>query len=250
MRESFRILTQGHNISNDTRKTGLNNNDIICGPSGAGKTRGYVMPNILQCHGSMIIADPKGALLGELGGVLRENGYKVLNIDFSDIGATFGTGYNPLDYIRDGNGREQDIMTVAAALVPVESREPYWDHAAATLLQALIGYVLQCLPKEEHDLYTVTRMFLSGQCDSLFKELEVIDPESFAVTRYRLSHINREAERMLASVTGILAERLTTCSFDGARKLFSNPNRINFPQLGEEKTALFLNISDTDRSLD
>lgn len=246
MRETYRILAQGHNISNDTWKTGLNNNDIICGPSGAGKTRGYVIPNILQFSESMIIADTKGALLGELGGILKENGYRVLNIDFSDIGA--GNGYNPLDYIREGH--EQDIMTIAAAMVPIESREPYWDQAAQTLLQAMIGYALECLPKKEHDLYTVTWLFLSGKCDSLFKELEAIDPESFAVTRYRLSRKNKAADKMIASVEGMLAERLTICSFAGARKLFQNPNRIHFPRLGEEKTALFLTISDMDRSMD
>lgn len=246
MRESYRILAQGHNISNNSWATGLNGNDIVCGPSGAGKTRGYVIPNILQCAGSMIVADTKGALLGELGGILTDNGYKVLNIDFSDCGAE--TGYNPLDYIRDGH--EQDIMAVSAALVPVECDEPYWDLAAETLLQALIGYVLQCLPKKEHDLYTVTRLFLSGKCDCLFKELETIDPESFAVTRYRLSRKSEAADKMIASVEVMLAERLTMCSFDGVRKLFRNPNRINFPRLGEEKTALFLNISDTDRSMD
>lgn len=247
MRDTYRLLAQGRQISNDTWKTGLNNNDIICGPSGAGKTRGYLIPNVLQCNESMIVADPKGSLLGELSGVLKENGYKVLNIDFSDIGAASGTGWNPLDYC---NGREQNIMTVAAALVPVESREPYWDLAARTLLQALIGYVLECLPKKEHDLYTVTKLFLSGKSDSLFKELEVIAPESFAVSRYRLSRINKECEKMSASVQAELAERLTMCSFAGAIKLFRNPNRVSFPQLGKEKTALFLTISDTDRSMD
>lgn len=246
MRETYRILAQGHNISNDTWKTGLNNNDIICGPSGAGKTRGYVIPNILQFSESMIIADTKGALLGELGGILKENGYKVLNIDFSDIGA--GSGYNPLDYIREDH--KQDIMTIAAAMVPIESREPYWDQAAQTLLQAMIGYALECLPKKEHDLYTVTRLFLSEKCDSLFKELEAIDPESFAVTRYRLSRKNKAADKMIASVEGMLAERLTICSFAGAKRMFQARNKISFPQLGEEKTALFLTISDMDRSMD
>ncbi|MCH5174179.1 MAG: type IV secretory system conjugative DNA transfer family protein [Bacteroidales bacterium] len=248
MRETYRILAQGQKISNDSWTTGLNGNDILCGPSGAGKTRGYVIPNVLQCSESMIVADTKGALLGELGGVLKENGYQVLSVDFNDIGAASGSGYNPLDFIRGGH--EQDIMTVASALIPIECEEPYWDHAAQTLLQALIGYTLECLPKEEHDLYTVTRLFLSGKCDSLFKELEAIDPEGFAVTRYRLARKNRVAEKMIASVEGMLAERLTMCSFAGVRKLFSNPNRISFPRLAEEKTALFLNISDTDRSMD
>ena len=246
MRDTYRILAQGHKISNDSWATGLNGNDIIVGPSGAGKTRGYVKPNILQCNESMIVADPKGSLLDELGDILKENGYKVLNIDFSNVGA--GTGYNPLDYIRDGH--EQDIMTIATALVPVECDEPYWDLAAQTLLQALIGYTLECLPETEHDLYTVTKLFLSGKSDCLFKELGAINPESFAVSRYQLSRKNGRADRMIASVEGMLAERLTMCSFTGARKLFQNPSKINFPQLGEEKTALFLTVSDTDRSMD
>ena len=113
MENTYRILAHGHTISNDTWQTGLNNNDLIIGPSGAGKTRGYVKPNILQCSGSMVITDTKGALCSDVGTVLEQEGYKVMEINLADC-ALSPYGYNPLAYIRqdrDGHYLEQDILT-------------------------------------------------------------------------------------------------------------------------------------------
>ena len=80
----YRILAQGQTTSNDTWSTGRNNNDLIIGPSGAGKTRGYVLPNILQCNESMIVTDTKGALHGQVGGILARHGYDVREINLAD----------------------------------------------------------------------------------------------------------------------------------------------------------------------
>ena len=85
MQDNQRILAQGQLISNSTRTTGINNNDLIIGPSGAGKTRGYVKPNIMQCNESMVIADTKGSLKEELGPLLRRRGYQVFSLDFTAI---------------------------------------------------------------------------------------------------------------------------------------------------------------------
>lgn len=254
----YRILAQGQTTSNDTWSTGRNNNDLIIGPSGAGKTRGYVLPNILQCNESMIVTDTKGALHGQVGGILARRGYDVQEINLADC-LSSPWGYNPLDYIRYDSRRdkynEQDIMTIAAAIVPDEPRndDPYWHRAARMLLESLIAYTMECLPTEEHNFTSVIKLFATltdGTFDRLMAELGEIDPDSFAVSRYKLCTSCRAAEKMYASVVGILAEKLSVLTFDGARALISNPQRIDFRALGRKKTAVFLTVSDTDRSMD
>lgn len=250
-----RILARELTVSNDTWVTGMNNNDIIIGPSGAGKTRGYVIPNILQCNESMVITDTKGSLRHRLGGILEQEGYTVTDLDITDCAAS-AWGYNPLRHIRcqDGKYNEQDIITVAACLVPISNdAEPFWDMAARMLLEGLIAYVLECLPEEEHDLGIVARLLqeMGGNAfDVLFQELEQINPSSFAVSRYRMFKLSARADRMNASIQGVLATQLSPYMFDGAKRLFANPQQIQFETIGERKTVVFLTVSDTDRSLD
>lgn len=256
MNHTYRILAKGKLMSNDTWVTGLNNNDLIIGPSGAGKTRGYVKPNVLQCNESMIIADTKGDLIGELGPVLREKGYRLLHVNFKDLESS--CGYNPLDYIHYDGRREkyneQNIMTVAAALVPVTTlREPFWEEAARMYLTSLISYVLECLPEQEHSLKYVVELLSelgNGNYAKLLNELKAVKPDSFAVQTFRLFEGNHRAEKMDASIIGILSEKLNGLNFDGAVRMFSQKERIRFRDLGREKTAVFLSISDTDRSMD
>lgn len=117
-KDSYRILAKNEVVSNNTWITGLNNNDVIIGPSGTGKTRGYVIPNILEMNGSMIVADTKGSILGKVRGRLEQNGYIVQSLDFT--GNTLECGYNPFGYIRYNEETDtfsvRDIKTVAAAL--------------------------------------------------------------------------------------------------------------------------------------
>lgn len=257
MENSYRILAHGHTISNDTWLTGLNNNDLIIGPSGAGKTRGYVKPNILQCSGSMVVADTKGALCSDVGPVLAQQGYKVVELNFADC-ALSPYGYNPLAYIRqdrDGHYLEQDILTLAACMVPVENRhEPYWELSARIYLESAISYVLEALPEEERHLGSVVRlvgeMGRNGKYRPLMRELEVVDPGSFALSRYRLfESVANDAERTAACIFSFLASKLAPFSFGDAVRIFTNPKRINIKELGRKKTAVFLNISDTDDSM-
>jgi len=253
----YRILAEGHTTSNDTWLTGRNNNDLIIGPSGAGKTRGYVIPNIIQGNESLIVADTKGALCQDVGSLLIQRGYQVVNIDLTDC-LSSPWGYNPLDFIRydrqQEKYREQDIITVAAALVPIENgHEPFWDLAARMVLESLIGYVLDFLPDEEHTLSSVVALFQTmgtQRFDRLFDELKEIAPDSFAYQRYRLFQATQRADKMYASIQGILGEKLSALTFDGTKALFANPQRIDFRILGQRKTAVFLEISDTDRSMD
>ena len=261
MSNSQRILAQGEYRNNDTWVTGINNNDLIIGPSGAGKTRGYVMPNILQCNESMVIADTKGSLYGQLAPLLRKRGYRVMNIDFANLLAS--DGYNPLDYIRFDKSRgkylEQDIQTLAAAVIPVtDTKEPFWDESARMLLSALVGYVLEVLPQEEHTMDYVVRLFNATDGNNppksllhdLFQGLAKTHPDSFAVCQYLLYSRLQGADKTDACVQAFLARALSPLSFEGPVHMYRCPNRIDFKSLGRKKTAVFLTVSDTDRSMD
>jgi len=255
-KETYRILAADVMMSNDTWQTGLNNNDLIIGTSGCGKTRGYVKPNILRCNESMIIADTKGSIRADVEPHLRKNGYKIINMDFKDC--YLSDGYNPLDYIRFDAARdkhnEQDIMTVAACIVPqVDPRDPFWQLAARMYIEAMISYALECLPEEEHNMLSVFRLFSemnTFKFRHLFNELAVLNPDSFAVNRYNTFKSSDKAERMYESIRAIIAQNLSVMTFDGVKSMFRKPDRIRFEQLGEKKMAVFLNISDTDRSAD
>lgn len=250
-----RILARDQCISNDTWETGLNNNDLIIGPSGAGKTRGYVLPNILQANESMIVTDTKGDLCQRTRAVLEKRGYEVQEINLTDCIAS-PWGYNPLDYIRMERGRchEQDVMTVAAALVPLGNlHDPYWELAARSMLACMIAYVMECLPEREHTMDSVTRLFRemgTGRFDALLQELVAIDPECLAAVQYQMFQMTQKSDRTYASIQGILAEKLSTLTFAGPSFLLDHPQKIHLPDIGKYKTAVFLHVSDTDRSMD
>lgn len=255
--DTYRILAKDCFANNNTRITGLNNNDLIIGPSGAGKTRGYVKPNIMQCNESMIIADTKGNLIKEVGPIFKNNGYKLINMNFKDLSQAYG--YNPLDYIRydkkNDKYSEQDIMTVASTLIPSpnNSKDPFWELAAKMYLTCMIAYIMECLPPEEHTLeYAVelTYEMTNGNFRSLITELKHINPNSLAVKSFKLFENNYRSEKTEASIIAILGEKLNGLNFDAVVKMYSNQNKINFKNLGREKTVVFLTISDTDRSMD
>ena len=258
-KKNMRVMAKGLYMSNDTRVTGLNNNDLIIGPSGAGKTTGYVKPNLLLGGGSIIVADTKGALLQEVGPEMARRGYRVLHLDFSDL-AESSLGYDPLDYIRrgeDGRYSQQDVMTIAKALCPIEDfKQPFWDHAAAMLLASIIGTVLEYYSREWQTMGMVSELCAGygqkegGQFHQMVFKLGQKNPESFAWRKFRMVSSCEGADKMYCSILGILAEKLDVLTFDGIERLFQMEERVDFAGLGREKTALFLTVSDTDRSMD
>ena len=157
------ILAKDRTLSCDTRQTGLNNNALVIGPSGAGKTRNVLKPNLLQMNASYIVLDTKGTLCREVGPVLAAHGYRVQCLNFADLNTVPALapgiercGYNPLRHIRlkaDGRPNQQDILSVAKAICPIEdNNQPFWDHAAANLLSCLIAYVTEQLPADEQTI--------------------------------------------------------------------------------------------------
>lgn len=145
IRYGTRMLAQGVEVSNDTRLTGLNNNDLIVGSSGCGKTGGYVVPGIQHIDGSLVVSDTKGQLERRFGKGLREKGYEVYTLDL--VNPMRSCCYNPMAYIRkyrDGSFREQDILSLARLLCPLEDHsEPIWELSAANYIAFLISYCLE-----------------------------------------------------------------------------------------------------------
>ena len=131
------LLSANRSVSCDTWRSGLNNNVLVLGSSGGGKTRNHVKPNLLQCQGSYIVLDCKGSLYHEMGPYLEENGYIVDCIDFNAMDGTIG--YNPLDHIRwcEGRPMQQDIISIASAICPVDEHasDSFWPLAAANYLK-------------------------------------------------------------------------------------------------------------------
>lgn len=250
-----RILASGETVSNNTWETGLNNNDLVIGSSGAGKTRNYVKPNLLQANESFIVTDTKGLLFWETAPALRKKGYRVIFMDFTE--PALSCGYNPLDYIRydrrTGSYNEQDVLKIAEALCPVEDEtEPFWDHAARMYMEAMIGYVLECMPASEMTLGSVLKL-LSGAGTSTakrFAEHAKECPDSFAARKYLSLRQTKGAPRMHASILGILAEKLDPLTSSDVLRMYRKPCRIQFRDIAKRKTAVFVTVSDTDRSLD
>lgn len=171
------LLTANHTASANTWETGPNNNVLVLGSSGAGKTRDHLKPNLLQAQGSYIVPDSKGTLYSETAIYLRKQGYEVDQIDFTNMRGTIG--YNPLDHVRRRCSLpvEQDIIAIASALCPREDHEsdPFWPLAAANYLASYIAYVLEAIPEEDQTMTEVIRVFdraCDNQVGKLFDELE------------------------------------------------------------------------------
>lgn len=254
--ENCRILAKGKYINNNTRETGLNNNDLIIGVSGAGKTRGYVMPNVLQGNESMIVVDTKNQLCKTMSEQLKEKGYEIWKLDFVHMEDS-PMGYNPLRFI-ERTGRDtyntQDIEMLSKLLCPTEClKDPFWDQAAGMQASTLIAYVLEALPENEHHLGSVARMqqlLNTNTFDHMMEEWESLHPESFAVKKWHLFKDTKSADKTNASTAFILGEKLSTFLSNGCQKMFTDKKQVNFRTLGAKKVALFLNVSDSDRSAD
>lgn len=248
------VLTARHRAAADTWQTGLNNNVLVLGASGAGKTRNHLKPNLLQAQGSYIVLDSKGTLYRDMAPYLRKQGYQVDQLDFTTMSGTIG--YNPLDHIRyaDGVPLQQDIITIASAICPREDHgsDPFWPLAAANYLASYIAYVIEALPKDEQNMASVIRLFegaTAGRADKLFSSLEEENPESYAARLHRRAQNTCVAEKMHSSIMGIIAANLLPLGFDGAIAAYQCENRVDFTALGCEKRALFVTIDDMDQSL-
>ena len=250
-----RVLAEGVEITNNTRISGLNNNDIIVGNSGCGKTGGYVVPNIQNIDGSLVVSDTKGQLAARFTNELRAKGYDVYTLDL--VNPEKSCGYNPMSFIRryeDGSFREQDVLTLARAICPPNSHnEPIWDLSAASYVAFLISYCLETEPVERQNLITVGelhRQFAAPDGDIPFLEWIDSNRDSFTAKKYSEICANRNADKMFSSIMGFVNVSLEAFDFREAKYIFGQKRNIDIRSLGQKRTVLFLNVSDTDRTFD
>ena len=255
-----RILAKNVHVSNDTKITGLNNNDLIIASSGAGKTGSYVVPNIQNLDSSLVVVDTKGQLYRLFAEELEKKGYNVYCMNF--INPKTSCVYNPLDYIgryEDGGLIEKDVLTIATMLTEKNSpdKEPIWNHLATSFVVFLIAYCMECLPLKDRNLIKVAE--LSREFNQLTESDEFTtwcekNSDSLAAKKYTEINNYMPAEKMFSSVRGFVDDALQIFNFAEAKYLFdpqkSEKAAFDIKFLGKEKTALFMNVSDTDASFD
>lgn len=260
---SERVFAKDIFVNNDTHITNRNNNDLIIGPTRGGKTRGYIIPNLLRANENMIIADTKSNLYRQYGEYLTEKGFNVQCVDFKDIENT-PCGYNPLDYVRVTNNRrlvdqgdiynEQDIKKIASAICPNQNNEdPFWDFASQMYLEMLITYVLNNYPEDKHNLTEVYNMLcLMGteEFNDIIEEEVRQYPQSAFARKSQMIMQNKSTVKMDACIKGILAQHLDVICYSTTEYMFTMKNQVDLSSFLKRKTVLFINISDSDRSQD
>lgn len=251
------LLTQNFHISLDTHKHRRCLNILVVGGSGAGKSRGFALPNIMQCCCSMVITDPKAELLRKTGGLLEKKGYEVRVFDLINPDTSFC--YNPFEYVHD----DKDVLRLISNLIQnttpkgSQSSDPFWEKSETALLQALMLYLLHEAPPEEQNFAMIMEMLGSAQVkeededyesplDILFDRLEMRDPDSIAVKQY---HIYKQAAGKTAkSILISVGVRLAAFNLPQIAKL-TNTDELDLSSMGERKVALFCCIPDADTSL-
>lgn len=257
MEKNLMIIAKDHAYSLDTYKTKLNNNVLVVGASGSGKTRSIVIPNLLQATGSYIVSDPKGNLYKKYGAYLRKQGYAVKKLDFTD--PLNSVHYNFFHYIRS----TQDILKVSYMLMDREKNatvklDPFWDEAATLLLQGIMGYLMEACVKTDQNLHTIMTLISMARVDEndscgdsdldrLFKAWEQESPDSYAVRSYK--KFQTAASKTLRSILITANAKLGRYDIPEITKMTETDNTL-LDTIGHKKTALFVVVSDTDRSLD
>lgn len=251
-----KILTQNVQIGLDGRKHRRNLNVLICGGSGAGKTRFYAKPNIMQCNCSFVILDPKGEILRDTGGLLEHKGYEVKVLDLINMDKSHC--YNPFVYLKDDNDVQRLVTNLFKSTTPKgsQSNDPFWDTAASMLLLSLIFYLWYEAPEEEQNFTMVMEMLRAGDVkedddmylsplDLLFEKLENTNPDHIALKYYKDYHSG--SAKTLKSIQITLASRLEKFNLRSLSML-TMTDELELSSLGEKKTALFALIPDNDTS--
>ena len=251
------ILTKTERLMMNNRppdpKNARNKNVLVVGGSGSGKTRFWLKPNLLQCHSSYVVTDPKGSIVVECGNALLKNGYKVRILN--TINFKKSMHYNPFSYVHS----EKDILKLVTTLMTNTKGEgsggdPFWEKSERLLLTALIAYLHYEAPVEEQNFATLLEMLNTMQVleddeeyqnpvDLLFEELAKMKPNSFAGRQYKLYKL--AAGKTAKSILISCGARLAPFDIQELRDL-TMYDELALDTLGDKKTALFLIMSDTD----
>lgn len=251
------ILAKGVTVPNNTFNS-TNANICLIGGTGSGKTTGYCHPNLAHPSGSLIVTDTKGNLHRKFGPSLEKMGYNVLFLDFVNPTNPISKGYNPLDYIRrDSEGQiiEKDIMKIAKILIPSDHNKDneWWTQSACRYVSLLIGFVMEFLPKKDQNIssvLTMHRRFIAGKGDNLLEKCAEKYPQGYVARRYERYENLKSADRTMSCILEFASAGLDPFDTKEWGKLFSNPDTVDFHEIGRKKTVLFINTSDRDSSYD
>lgn len=259
------VLPSGDLVDMDGRRTSLNNNIIAMGTSGAGKTRGFLIPNLLAAVDSYIVSDAKGSLYNNYAKYFEEQGYKVVHINF--IHPDKGDGYNPFRYIRSSDDvlKLSHYLTYAGKNVNFTTADPFWDMASALLLSAIIGYMIE-LSKLLPEQLTIVKLceilthidpnkIENGEKCRLDIEFEKAEREyvekygepSWSYRQYM--KFRQTPPKTFNCLLTTLHSNIGLLDTTSINAMMRKPT-LNFTRLGVEKTIVFVEVSDTDRSKD
>ena len=251
-----KLLTQQVALGLDGRKHRRNLNVLVCGGSGAGKTRFYAKPNIMNANTSFVVLDPKGELLRDTGRLLEEKGYEIKVLDLIDMEKSHC--YNPFVYISSDDDIQRLTTNLFKNTTPKgsQTQDPFWDQTAAMLLKALVCYLHYEAPPDEQNFSMVMEMIRAGDVkedneeyqsvlDELFERLEERNPEHIALKYYRAYHSG--SAKTLKSIQISLVSRLEKFNLDSLAGI-TQCDEMDLGQIGEKKTAVFAVIPDNDSS--
>ena len=251
-----KILTQNVSVGLDGRRHRRNLNTLVCGGSGAGKTRFFAKPNLCQANSSYVVLDPKGKLLRDTGNLLLAKGYDIKVLDLINMEKSHC--YNPFVYLRSDNDIQRLVTNLFKNTTPKgsQSQDPFWDQAATMLLLALIFYLHYEAPSEEQNFPMVMEMIRAGEVreddetyksalDILFERLEMRNPEHIALKYYRSYHSG--SGKTLKSIQITLISRLEKFNLESLASITQN-DELELWSIGEKKTAVFAIIPDNDSS--
>ena len=249
-----KLLSQNVRIGLNGKIHRRNLNTIVIGGSGAGKTRFYCKPNIMQCNTSFVVLDPKGEILRSEGYLLEKEGYVIKIIDLIDMSKSHG--YNPFHYIQS----DKDILKLITNLIRnttpkgSQSMDPFWEKSETALLEALMLYLYHYAPEDEQNFTMVMEMLTYAEVkeddeeyesplDELFYSLRKTDPQSLALKQYEIYRSG--ATKTIQSILISVGVRLAAFNLDSMASL-TRYDELELDKIGERKTALFAVIPDND----
>ena len=251
---SNKILSQNVRIGLDGRRHRRNLNTLVIGGSGAGKTRFFGKPNLMQCNTSFVVLDPKGEQLRDVGNLLEKEGYVIKVVDLINMNRSHC--YNPFRYIKD----DKDVLKLITNLIRnttpkgSQTNDPFWEKSETALLEALCLYLLHEAPEEEQNFTMVMEMIAAAEVkeddeeyqsplDELFERLEIRNPNSLALKQYKI--YKQAAGKTAKSILISVGVRLSAFNLESIASLTAT-DEMELDLVGERKTAIFAVIPDND----
>ena len=249
-----KLFTQKTRMDIHGKIKNVNLHTVVIGGSGAGKTRYYAKPNIMQCNTSYVVLDPKGEIIKSVGHMLEDEGYEIKVIDLIDMSKSLG--YNPFHYIQS----DKDVLKLITNLIRnttpkgSSTNDPFWEKSETALLEALMLYLYHYAPEDEQNFTMVMEMLnyaevkededdYESPLDELFKRLETIDSNSLALKQYKI--YKQAAGKTAKSILISVGVRLAAFNLEELASL-TRYDEMELEQIGERKTALFAIIPDND----